>query len=124
MCTGRTQHRSWPKAVVARIPELRIFGPGGRTVASVPALAAAAAPQPRETVHGTIANVAGSNLWLRTRTGVMRVDVTTAEQEQLTVPLVPGKAVVVHGLVDEKGVMNASRIDYTAESPALWSPDH
>jgi hypothetical protein len=74
-------------------------------------------------IYGTIAELDGSTLVLRTRTLTERVDVFDAERAYKTVPLAPGKAVTVYGHHEANGVIRADSIDYAPDSPALWKVD-
>ena len=74
-------------------------------------------------VNGTVVELDGPTLWLRTRTETLRVDVSDAERAYQTVPLVAGKAVTVYGHREKGGAVRADSIDYAPDSPALWKAD-
>ena len=79
---------------------------------------------PRKTVlYGTVVQVDGSTLWLRTRTDMARVDVSAAESSGNGVTLIPGRAVEVVGRLERGGSVRAEWLDYPQDSPALWPAD-
>jgi hypothetical protein len=111
---------------VASNRELRIFGLGAPApqVAMLAQMKASAANAQSETkLYGTVVEVNGPTLWLRTRTKMARVDVAGAESASRTVSLIPGTAVTVIGRIQSDGVVQADRIDYAPDSPSLWQPD-
>jgi hypothetical protein len=113
---------------VASNRALMIFGLGAPVAA---AAAPAAMPGtalteavPRKTVlYGTVVQVDGSTLWLRTRTDMARVDVSAAESSGNGVTLIPGRAVEVVGRLERGGSVRAEWLDYPQDSPALWPAD-
>lgn len=113
---------------VASNRALMIFGLGAPVaVAAGPAPILGAAlteAVPRKTVlYGTVVQVDGSTLWLRTRTDMARVDVSAAESSGNGVTLIPGRAVEVVGRLERGGSVRAEWLDYPQDSPALWPAD-
>lgn len=110
------------KVFVASYKELRIFGLGSKQPAPTQPLQVATIAAPHTaTIYGTVIQIKASTLWLRTRTDVLTIDVGQVQHDQLTVPLVPGKAVRISARIDERGTISAEEIDYAPESPALWT---
>ena len=113
--------------LVASNRALMIFGLGAPVaVAATPlALSAAAlAAASRETVvYGTVVQVDGSTLWLRTRTDMTRIDISAAEGSGNAVTLIPGGAVQVVGRLQPGGAVRAEWLAYAPDSPALWKAD-
>ena len=113
------------RVFVASNRELRIFGLGAPTAPVIASLAPVTKPPAGSAavVTGTVVELDGSTLWLRTRTQMARVDVADAERANQTVTLVPGRAVAVNGILRSDGAVQASSIDYAPDSPALWKAD-
>lgn len=113
------------RVFVASNKELRIFGLGAPSAPVTVSAAPIAKPVAGSAavVNGTVVELEGSTLWLRTRTETLRVDVSDAERAYETVPLVAGKAVTVYGHREKGGAVRADSIDYAPDSPALWKAD-
>jgi hypothetical protein len=114
------------KVYVASFKRLAIFGLG-QTIpfpAAPAAVAQALTPPTGNSISGTIASIDGSQVTLKTRTGsAARIDVTKAQQESQSIPLVVGGPVIVEGTSDASGVMHAETITHAKPDPALWPPD-
>jgi hypothetical protein len=115
------------KVFVASDRALMIFGfgaPVNVAAASAPFAHALSAAAPRDVVlYGSIAQLSGASLWLRTRTELVRVDLDTAERAGKTLTLVPGQAVEVVGRRQPDGIVRAEWLSYAPDSPALWKAD-
>jgi hypothetical protein len=87
----------------------------------------AAAPQSKETqraVYGTIRSIDGSTLTIETRDKKMvKVNTKAAVESQRTGVLIVGRAVLIHGSYDAKGLLQASAIQRAKASPTLWPED-
>jgi hypothetical protein len=87
----------------------------------------AAAPQGKETqraVYGTIRSIDGSTLTIETRDKKMvKVNTKAAVESQRTGVLIVGRAVLIHGSYDAKGLLQASAIQRAKASPTLWPED-
>ncbi len=87
----------------------------------------AAAPQSKETqraVYGTIRSIDGSTLTIETRDKKMlKVNTKAALESQRTGVLIVGRAVLIHGSYDAKGLLQASAIQRAKASPTLWPED-
>ena len=97
------------RVFVASNRELRIFGlgaPPAQVVASLTPMAKPAAGA-AAVLTGTVVELDGSTLWLRTRTRMARVDVSEAERANKSVTLVPGRAVSVDGRLLSDGAVQA-----------------
>jgi hypothetical protein len=87
------------------------------------AVAAAAAPTGSE-VTGTITNIDGSNIVVRTRSGETQVDASAALQAGKSSPLVVGKPFTVIGTIAGSGVLRADTIMRAVTNPTQWPADH
>ncbi len=87
----------------------------------------AAAPQSKETqraVYGTIRSIEGSTLTIETRDKkILKVNTKAAVESQRTGVLIVGRAVLIHGSYDAKGLLQASAIQRAKSSPTLWRED-
>src|SRR6202011_1602186 len=97
------------KVFVASNRALMIFGLGAQASASAGLVAItsatnARAPAREAVLYGTVVQVDGSTLWLRTRTDMARIDVSDAENSGKTVTIVPGGAVEVVGQLQSDGI--------------------
>lgn len=112
------------RVFVASYKELSIFGLGSKQPAPTQPLQAATIAAPHTaTIYGTVIQIKASTLWLRTSTDVLTIDVGQVQRDELTVPLVPGKALRISARIDERGTISAEEIDYAPESPALWTDE-
>jgi hypothetical protein len=89
--------------------------------ATLPELAKVTAHE--SVIYGTVAEVNATQLWLRTRTDVVTIDVADVQQKELTVPLVLGKAVRVEAHVDADRHVTATEIEHAPDSPSLWTDE-
>jgi hypothetical protein len=115
------------KVYVASFKRLAIFGLG-QTIpfpaAVAQAVAQALTAPTGNSVSGTIVGIDGSQVTLTTRTGsTARIDVTKAQQQSQSIPLVVGGPVIVEGTSDASGVMHAETITHAKPDSALWPPD-
>jgi hypothetical protein len=82
-----------------------------------------AAPAPHE-LYGKITAVKDSRLTIQPRTShAVEVDATDAVRARLSTPLIVGRAVLVRGDYDSKGVLHAQAILRAKDSAALWPAD-
>jgi hypothetical protein len=111
------------RVYVASSKELRIFGLGATMIAAESAREeslVAAARQTNASLFGTVVEVDGPTLWLRTLSRVVRVDIAEASANRKTVTLTPGRAVMVNTSGAANGTVKAAEIEYAPESPSLW----
>ncbi len=116
------------KVYVASYEQLDIFGRGGS--APVKAAPMVASPIYRTTfsawneVTGTLVEISGSFLTLRTRTGrVVRVDDSDAVRHERSAVLIVGTPFNVRGTYDAAGILHAAAIVRAKPSPGTWPPD-
>jgi hypothetical protein len=74
-------------------------------------------------VYGTIQSVDGSKVALKTRTATVEVDVSSALQNGLSVPLAAAGSVQVQGNYDAQGVLHAKSVLRAKASPEMWLED-
>jgi hypothetical protein len=75
-------------------------------------------------LYGKITVVKGERFTLQPRTGrLVEVDATDALRAHLTAPLIVGRAVLVRGDYDAKGVLYAQAILRAKDSETLWPAD-
>ena len=120
-------HEATGRVFVASDRALMIFGlgaPVNAATAAPPFARAMAVAAPPETVlYGSVAQVDGTTLWLRTRTDLVRVDLGAADSAGKSVTLVPGRAVEVVGHRQPDEAVRAGWLAYASEWPALWKAD-
>jgi hypothetical protein len=117
------------KVYVASYKQLNIFGLGSSIAHPawpLPPFVAIlrATPAAPHEVTGTLTNIRGSLLTLRTRTGKLtRVDDFDAVQQERSVALTVGEPLTVRGKYDAAGVLHAAAILRAKPSSATWPPD-
>jgi outer membrane protein assembly factor BamB len=117
------------KVYIASYQQLQIFGLGGSaaTASTGRAIPAGAYRGPVKTpneVTGTLVNVNGSQLTLRTRDGrLVRVDGSAAVKNERSEDLIVGRPFDVRGTYDAAGIMRAAIIIRAKPSPSTWPPD-
>ena len=113
------------RVYVASNKALTIFGLGAAVAAQT------SMPAEQENLHlgggplfGTVVEVDGSTLWLRTETRMVRVDIAGATANQKVVTLAPGRAVMVNTSGESGGVYQADTIEYAPDSPSMWPKEN
>jgi hypothetical protein len=116
------------RVYVASYKQLSIFGliesaPTAHTVAYTPGTRDVLSGSEHE-IFGSITTIDGSQFTLQTRTGsLVEVDASIAIQKELSANLLVGGAVEVRGTFDGNGVLRATVIQRTKDSPDLWPND-
>jgi PQQ-like domain len=116
------------KVYVASYQQLDIFGLGGSAPVEpgpmVASLIYRTTFSARNEVTGTLVEISGSSLALRTRTGrVVRVDDSDAVRHERSAVLIVGRPFNVRGAYDAAGVLHAAAIVRAKPSPGTWPPD-
>jgi hypothetical protein len=116
------------KVYVASYEQLDIFGLGGSApVKAAPMVASPIYRTPfnaRNEVTGTLVEISGSLLTLRTRTGrIVRVDDSDAARHERSAVLIVGKPFNARGTYDAAGVLHAAAIVRAKPSPGTWPLD-
>ena len=118
------------RVYVASYKQLSIFGPATGAQAAATIVQPTAAPAPLSLppggheVYGTAVGLQDSTLTLRTRTGqVIEVNILPAQQATLYAPVAVGAAVLVRGVYDSSGVLQAQVVAHAKPDPAFWPPD-
>ena len=110
------------KVFVPASGTVTVFGLGGKR--SPIAQASASGPVTHQ-VHGVVVSVKSATLHLRLRDGrVVAIDLRQAAAAHATGILPIGKAVVIYGTIDTRGVFHASSVGHTSQNPKDWTPDN
>jgi len=109
------------KVFVPASGTVTVFGLGGKR--SRIAQTSGSGPVTHE-VHGIVVSVKSTTLHLRLRDGrVVAIDLRQAAAARATGILPIGKAVVVYGTIDKRGVFHATSVGNTSQNPKDWTPD-
>jgi hypothetical protein len=109
------------KVFVPASGTVTVFGLGGKRSRIAPA--SVAGPVTHQ-VHGVVVSMDSMTLRLRLRDGrVVAVDLRQAAAAHATGVLPIGKAVVVYGTIDKRGVFHATSVGHTSQNPKDWTPD-
>ncbi len=116
------------KVYVASYEQLDIFGLGGSAPVNVAPMVASLIYRTtfsaRNEVTGTLVEISGSFLTLRTRTGrIVRVDDSDAVRLERSAVLIAGRPYNVRGTYDAAGILHAAAIVRAKPSPGTWPPD-
>jgi hypothetical protein len=116
------------KVYVASYEQLDIFGLGGSAPVEVPPMVAGLIYRTtfstRNEVTGTLVEISGPFLTLRTRTGrIVRVDDSDAVRHERSAVLIAGRPFNVRGTYDAAGTLHAAAIVRAKPSPGTWPPD-
>jgi hypothetical protein len=113
---------------VASDQSLAIFGIGTPSGSPLPkarivSMRAPLAAGERE-VFGIVKVIQGNTVTITRRTGaLLTIDYTPAQKNFRMAQPAIGKALLARGTIDAKGVMHASAIQHTRQSPKMWLPD-
>src|SRR5262249_43293507 len=90
--------------------------------AAAPAAAVAAETEGSE-ISGKIVSVNGPRFVLETRSGLRNVDASNAQETEQAVQIYIGRTVMVRGVSDGSGRLQASTIYSIQGTPDTWEPD-
>jgi hypothetical protein len=112
---------------VATDQMLTIFGRGAKGNVGLPkirpAMRTALAPGEHE-IYGTVANIRGNSLLVKTRGGeAVRVKTISAMRAHDYAPPMVGRALIARGKFDGAGVLEANAILHAVSHPAMWPAD-
>jgi hypothetical protein len=109
---------------VASYQQLAVFGPGGlKPSATIAGAEAPATAEQDSRVFGQVKSIDGSLIMVQTRTGLLEVDTSQAQNDHLSAVPVVGNALMVRGRYDAAGVLHAQTVLRAKSSPDLWEPD-
>jgi outer membrane protein assembly factor BamB len=121
------------RVFVASYKQLSIFGLQSAATAKeekkiqTPETASAEPVQPAlpgHAVYGKLRNVNNAILTIETRTGAMlTVDSTAAIKAETSALPIPGRALLIRGDYDDKGILHATSISRVKDQPELWKKD-
>ena len=75
-------------------------------------------------VFGIVKVIQGNTVTIARRTGaLLTIDYTPAQKNFRMAQPAIGKALLARGTIDAKGIMHASAIQHTRQSPKMWLPD-